>query len=72
MDKEEQSICTCVCHRKDIQIMHCFPCCDLTYQTYLDEKGKVIPKQLSKLLKQHAKQIKHYKKLPKKPVQGRS
>lgn len=39
-DLKETEICTCECHQRE-GIMHCMPCCDFTYEQYLNENGNV-------------------------------
>jgi hypothetical protein len=36
-------ICTCDCHRQDVQMLHCMPCCDRTYQIYTQKLWGEIP-----------------------------
>ena len=35
-DLKETAICTCDCH-KQVGVMHCMPCCDITYEQYFNE-----------------------------------
>jgi len=37
------TICTCECHKRDQQVLHCMPCCDRTYQIYTQELWDAIP-----------------------------
>lgn len=30
-------ICRCECHQKGMRVMHCVPCCGLTYEKYLED-----------------------------------
>lgn len=32
---KEKKICTCSCHYVNRDVMHCIPCCDLTYLKYI-------------------------------------
>jgi len=41
-------ICTCECHQEDMDVMHCCPCCDLTYIKYISPNGKI---QINKYIK---------------------
>ena len=34
-DIEEVPICICECHHEGRNILHCAPCCDLTYEDYI-------------------------------------
>jgi len=45
-----EKYCTCACHREGMSVMHIIPCCDLTYQKYLDKDGDLIKEKLEKLL----------------------
>lgn len=36
-------VCMCECHREGRYIMHCVPCCNLTYKQYLTKEGELIP-----------------------------
>lgn len=36
---QEKEICSCPCHKEGFSIMHCMPCCDFTYNTYINEDG---------------------------------
>ncbi len=47
---KEQSICICECHKECVRMMHMFPCCNLTYQKYIDKDGNIIDSVLEKLL----------------------
>ena len=29
---EESRLCGCPCHQPDTTLMHCFPCCSVTYE----------------------------------------
>lgn len=35
----DEELCDCDCHEKGTMIMHCFPCCDLCYEKYINEDG---------------------------------
>lgn len=35
---KEKKICTCSCHYVNRDVMHCIPCCDLTYLKYISNK----------------------------------
>lgn len=37
----ETEICTCECHRDGLGIRHCMPCCDVTYDKYIDHHGDI-------------------------------
>jgi hypothetical protein len=40
-------ICDCECHIEGQSILHCAPCCDLTYEKYITPDGVIdIPKWL--------------------------
>ena len=39
-DVTKDKVCTCWCHNEGMEVLHCMPCCDLTYEKYID-KGKV-------------------------------
>lgn len=34
-------ICTCMCHKKGVDMLHCVACCPLCYAKYLNEDGSV-------------------------------
>jgi len=34
-------VCRCDCHRNDLNVMHCMPCCALTYRKYIHANGKI-------------------------------
>lgn len=38
-----------MCHRDDITITHAMPCCDLTYEKYIDKDGVVDIDRWSRL-----------------------
>jgi len=40
MEKKE-NICMCMCHRKGVTIMHIMPCCEFTYEQYINDDGSV-------------------------------
>lgn len=40
-DFKISSVCHCDCHIEGKIIMHCSPCCDLTYRPYLTKEGKL-------------------------------
>lgn len=40
--------CTCGCHEKGVQMMHCMPCCNITYETF-SKDGVIDIKQWQKL-----------------------
>lgn len=40
--KIDEHICRCDCHVDGIALMHCFPCCNYTYQKYYDTVNGVI------------------------------
>lgn len=42
--------CTCMCHRKGVTVRHIKPCCDLTYETFLDENGDLMEDKYNELL----------------------
>jgi len=46
---KEKEICNCVCHQKGRSIMHCTPCCELTYHKYLNEEGVLNEEYYSEL-----------------------
>ena len=29
---DEIKKCGCACHQPDVELLHCFPCCSVTYQ----------------------------------------
>jgi len=43
-------ICECECHRDGLEVLHCFSCCALTYQKYMDKKGVLDKKRYDELL----------------------
>ena len=36
----DHHICECMCHNEGMEMLHCMPCCDLTYEKYIVD-GKV-------------------------------
>ena len=34
-EAKEKKICTCSCHYTNRSVMHCIPCCNLTYSKYI-------------------------------------
>ena len=40
-DFKISEVCNCPCHTEGINIMHCFPCCDLTSIKYFNEEDKL-------------------------------
>lgn len=34
-------ICECDCHKDGMLVMHCAPCCNLTYEKYISRDGEV-------------------------------
>lgn len=49
LDQLKEKICSCECHIKGNNTMHCFPCCDLTYFKYINEDGTIDYDKLNKL-----------------------
>ena len=45
-----ENICRCECHNEGIQVMHCIPCCDFTYQKYQTSDGKLKLNIIYKML----------------------
>lgn len=39
-DVTKGTVCTCMCHNEGMEVLHCMPCCDLTYEKYMVD-GKV-------------------------------
>jgi hypothetical protein len=33
--------CTCDCHQDGVKVRHCEPCCEVTYEKFIDKDGKV-------------------------------
>lgn len=48
---EKGNICNCTCHVEGIELMHCMPCCQLTYHNYLDNEMNLEEDKLYDLLK---------------------
>ena len=48
---EVHEICTCDCHIKGRNIMHFAPCCDHTYEPYLNEDGSFILEVITKMIR---------------------
>ena len=47
-----EDYCTCMCHMEGYQVMHCMPCCSLTYETFLNGDGTLQVEKYEALLKQ--------------------
>jgi hypothetical protein len=53
-------ICHCECHQDGRVVMHCCPCCNLTYEKYISaENGKINLDRYKKLLKNYTKMNKN-------------
>ena len=48
---KDKEICDCECHVKGTIIMHCFPCCELCYEKYINEDGTIDAKTYAELNK---------------------
>ena len=44
-------ICTCRCHTKGLIVRHIAPCCQFTYQKYINEDGSIDNEILGKLIR---------------------
>lgn len=40
-----------MCHRESFSIMHCMPCCNYTYQKYIDKDGNIDKDKYDKIVK---------------------
>lgn len=49
---EPIAVCDCDCHRQDMRVMHCFPCCGICYKRYITPEGKADIDLLNKALEQ--------------------
>jgi len=38
---EDKTICDCHCHQEGAMVMHCVPCCGLTYEKYIKSNGEI-------------------------------
>ncbi len=47
MDK----ICTCMCHREGVSVMHYMPCCKYTYEKYIDKNGNIDMSKYNAIVK---------------------
>ena len=52
---EEDKICRCRCHTKGSSVRHMKPCCDYTYEKYIDEDGSIDYKEYNKIVEKHKK-----------------
>jgi hypothetical protein len=49
LDQEFEG-CDCMCHTIGMGVMHCFPCCSLCYEQYLNNDGTINDQALEKVL----------------------
>lgn len=47
-------ICKCICHQEGVDILHCSPCCNYTYQKYIDKDGKIDINKYNKLINENS------------------
>ena len=47
----KKSICTCICHKKGVTVLHSLACCNFTYQQYINKDGTIDYEIYNKLLK---------------------
>ncbi len=40
-----------MCHREGMSIMHCMPCCEYTYETYIKPNGEIDMDRYNKIVK---------------------
>lgn len=59
-DGVEVQACACQCHHEGLSVMHCVPCCNLTYDKYIVD-GKVDYDKLEIALQAHVDYINHNK-----------
>lgn len=45
-----EKICTCDCHKEGVDILHFMPCCQLTYQKYIEKDGSINHGKLFRIL----------------------
>jgi hypothetical protein len=48
MHVNPNELCKCGCHIKGVVMMHCMPCCDLTYEKYINTDGSLDEDALHK------------------------
>jgi hypothetical protein len=41
--------CMCSCHQDGLKVMHCFACCELCYDKYIDKDGNLDIIRFNKL-----------------------
>lgn len=42
--------CTCMCHQDGFQTMHIMPCCEFTYEKYINQDGSIDNERYNKLI----------------------
>ena len=47
---KEKKVCNCMCHKEGCSMMHCMPCCEFTYQTYIKTNGQLDEEKYKELL----------------------
>jgi hypothetical protein len=47
--------CTCDCHQDGVKVRHCQPCCDVTYEKFIDKDGKVDLIRFNNILRERYK-----------------
>lgn len=53
---KETEVCTCECHVEGMMVMHCMPCCNYTYEKYLNEDGTLNPVKWGQTLRRSYEQ----------------
>ena len=51
-------ICECACHRKNESILHCVPCCQMTYAKYINDDGSFDWVEVGKAIRRAGIRIK--------------
>jgi hypothetical protein len=54
----EKKVCMCNCHIKDSIVLHCMPCCNLTYEKYININRTINWELYNELLKKESRKQK--------------
>ena len=58
--KKINDICKCNCHVKGDDVLHMMPCCDYTYEKYINRDGSIDYEEYEKIVKAYKNKNKNY------------
>lgn len=58
-----REICKCFCHVKGMSVMHCMPCCNLTYKKYINPDFTIDMDAYNKCVKEAGKWYRRQRKM---------